>query len=730
MRVMLRWQPGSVGSTHLAYLNGHVGVINSWDSSSRRWQVGFETFDGHLDVAAEHLQVWAAEKASKASKPQEAASCEMCLGRFLESQVVMLPCPEKHGYCETCLRKWILTQLVPRCYKCLDELSVLALPQGASEPWCGLVTSEAQASAAYRIGKEDIEQLSCMCCFDVSCGARCVIIGYPGLVGERCVVGRVEKTKTRSFAVVYLSNGRRHEMDLGCLEVDDCLSSGRQARGETCPSKSERLGLGLSVASLGCACVVKQAMDEMFVEQLAMPFDWLVTRVEGVLYFFRHHFRDFTHYDDVQVVGEHGFTSFRSAYHAFPHHDLSTSTAREAFQRRAERMMDLVISCREASARPLLLVRVCARSEELDQSEELYHLLRLLGGQKVFLLVVITEQIQNLGAVQHIRLSNLILYVCKVGSADLVDAVRFGMDYVYMAVAFGRHTLDAAKAISPVSPVPDAATLRQMLKPHKHWLTRDRRGLSPTSDLEGCFETGPGRFFPGRFRGGGASPYYDQDLEKMVLSSTAADLASFLTGKSLQVNAWNSAGETVLWKAFQRGDLDILALLLLQAADPNASTGVRRAVAAEGSAGGAARRLLRLAAGQPMSLAKAYETLQEVSEPHRRLLCGRLGAFMPPEVFVAADGGGARASAVAQLLFAAPTVSAAKGVRGGYEALQELQRNAGKPLEARRQVLRQLLRSWHPDKHQSASLQQQEEANQIFCFIQKLRDVFLQPSPG
>lgn len=176
------------------------------------------------------------------------------------------------------------------------------------------------------------------------------------------------------------------------------------------------------------------------------------------------------------------------------------------------------------------------------------------------------------------------------------------MDYVYMAVAFGRHTLDAAKAISPVSPVPDAATLRQMLKPHKqlgqgmvgagtwprvlrryagsvrwdwhpshelkpcflimrkpcasispsgtkplpicfgrssgsllptsswctspssgssarahrksrHWLTRDRRGLSPTSDLEGCFETGPGRFFPGRFRGGGASPYYDQDLE-------------------------------------------------------------------------------------------------------------------------------------------------------------------------------------------------------------------------
>ena len=38
-----------------------------------------------------------------------------------------------------------------------------------------------------------------------------------------------------------------------------------------------------------------------FVEQLAMPFDWLVSRVEGVLYFFRHGFRDFTHYDDAQA---------------------------------------------------------------------------------------------------------------------------------------------------------------------------------------------------------------------------------------------------------------------------------------------------------------------------------------------------------------------------------------------------------------------------------------------
>ena len=33
-----------------------------------------------------------------------------------------------------------------------------------------------------------------------------------------------------------------------------------------------------------------------------------------------------------QVVGEHGYTSYRSAYHAFPHHDLSASGAKDAFR--------------------------------------------------------------------------------------------------------------------------------------------------------------------------------------------------------------------------------------------------------------------------------------------------------------------------------------------------------------------------------------------------------------
>lgn len=724
MRVMLRWRPGSVGATHLAYLNGHVGILNSWDGGSQRWQVGFESFDGHLDVSAENLQL-CSEK-PEGHMQREELQCEMCLGHFLEAQLMTLPCPDHHGYCQTCLRKWVLTQLVPRCYKCLDELGVLTLPQGATEPWCGVVTGEAEASSAYRISKEDVEQLQCICCFQVSCGARCVIIGYPGLVGERCTVGRVEKTKTSSFAVVYLSNGCRKELDLGCLVVDDCLSSGRQARGEACTSKTERLGLGLSVASLGCACVVKQAMDEMFVEQLAMPFDWLVSRVEGLIYFLRHGFRDFSHYDDVKVVGEHGYTSYRSAYHAFPHHDLSASGAKDAFARRGARLLELIRAGREGGSRPLLLIRVCARSEELEQSEELYHLLKLMGGQKLFLLVVITEQVQYLGAVQHIKHSNLILYVCKPGCSDLVDAVRFGMDYVYAAVSFGRHAVeDAAGRVSPASPVPEAQTLRQMLRAHRHWLTRDRRGLSPTSDIDGCFENGPGAFFPGRFKGSEASPYYSQQLEKLVLSASASDVMDFLTARpdAVDVNAWRGNGETVLFVAARQDDAAVLAALLLAAADPNCRARDGRRALQHGE-NRAVKALLRSAAGDSIRMTETVEALEAVPEPLRRQLCGLLGLFTAPELWAPGTAGASSPVASSAQLLWSPPLAQQFSACGATEALQVLQRGAGRALEERRQIFRRLLRSWHPDKHHAS--RDQSKANEIFCFIQKLRDVFLQ----
>ncbi|CAE7483464.1 desi2 [Symbiodinium natans] len=129
-------------------------------------------------------------------------------------------------------------QLVPRCYRCLDESGLVTMPQ-------------------------DIDRLECVCCFDARSGVRCIIIGIPGLLGERCVVGRVEQNQAESFAVVYDAKGLRRQVQVSCLAVDDCIFSGRTSRGDPCPFKGERVSLGLGLACLGCACVGKQAMDEL-----------------------------------------------------------------------------------------------------------------------------------------------------------------------------------------------------------------------------------------------------------------------------------------------------------------------------------------------------------------------------------------------------------------------------------------------------------------------------------
>ncbi|CAE7443523.1 desi2, partial [Symbiodinium necroappetens] len=256
-----------------------------------------------------------------------------------------------------------------------------------------------------------------------------------------------------------------------------------------------------------------------------------------------------------------------------------------------------------------LLIRVCARSEELDSSEELYAQLRLLGGQKVFLLVVITEQRRFLGAVQHLQLSNLIFYVCQEGSRDLTDAVRFGMDYSYAAVTFGQHSLEAAKTVSPLSPALQASSLRKSLdQSHRHWLKRDSRGLSPTSDINGCFEKGPDQFFPGRFHKTTAfepSPHYAQHLEMKVLHASGEELArlaaSLAQTPQLDVNAWDGQGETLLHKAARRGQPEILAPLLLMAADPNCRAKDGRCpldCIPKGPGGDLARSLLMMAGGE------------------------------------------------------------------------------------------------------------------------------------
>ncbi|CAE7483801.1 unnamed protein product [Symbiodinium natans] len=347
--------------------------------------------------------------------------------------------------------------------------------------------------------------------------------------------------------------------------------------------------------------------------------------------------------------------------------------------------------------------------------------------------VVITEQLRFLGAVQHLYLSNLVFYVCQEGCRDLTDAVRFGMDYSYAAVTFGHYSLDPAKRVSVLSPVTHATNLRKSLdQSHRHWLTRDVRGLSPTSDINGCFDKGPDQFFPGRFQKTGAlepSPYYLQHLEQKVLRADAEEIAAALSRASQpDLNAWDGRGETLLHKAATRGRPEVMAPLVLAAADANcrAKDG-RRPLdhVPRGPGNDLARALLMLAGGEDnVPLAEIMKVVEAVPEPWRRQLCSRFGLATVPDIWIAPATEG-RLAKSAQFLFAPSLDEEAAATPGAQEALAALRRGIRRPQEERRQLLRRLLREWHPDKFQTLSQEKQEHANTVFCFIQRFRAIFL-----
>jgi len=555
----------------------------------------------------------------------------------------------------------------------------------------------------------------------------------------------VTKHATGFSAMVYIQK-RNEDVELAimCMSVDDCLSAGRLAAGKPCPAKDGRFGKSLQVVSLGCACPVKQTMDELEVLQLAMPFDWLVTRVEGVLYFFRHQFRDFCHYDDKRIVGRHGFTSFRSAYHAFPHHDLQKGGASASFIRRGHRLYQLVRSAAEdAAARPVLLVRIVASTREIDRSEELYALLRLIGGQRIFLLLVVTEQTDPMirGAVQHAVHRNLIFWISDQGGMDFNDMMKFGMDYAYGIMFRGSVSMHkVARKVSRLSPIMSAAEMQKQMTFHANWLLRDANGLMPTSELTDTVGSNydyPHQFFPGKFnhrKHFQECPYFPRSLKDAIVKGKLDEVRKLVSASDIDFNAWDTKGETVLFRAAARGHLHIIALLLLAAADPNCrALAGQRAVdllpkvsTSNPEQVGAARTLLHACQGLDISSAELRRAIDAVPEPERRKLHGRLGVMTVPERAVQKARTTTVIPKAAQGLFTPHMMDDAEARGDDFvDALLCLRKEAGTDANRRRLVMRKLLRDWHPDKHQRSAPEMQEHAEAVFCYIQGLRGLFL-----
>eukprot|EP00929_Paragymnodinium_shiwhaense_P031659 TRINITY_DN17691_c0_g1_i1.p1 TRINITY_DN17691_c0_g1~~TRINITY_DN17691_c0_g1_i1.p1 ORF type:complete len:485 (+),score=100.30 TRINITY_DN17691_c0_g1_i1:163-1617(+) len=196
----------------------------------------------------------------------------------------------------------------------------------------------------------------------------------------------------------------------------------------------------LQVVSLGSYCGVKMSTRRLGLGEATLPFDWIRSRVEGIMYWLQNGFGTFFHVQrrlDVNHQG-HDATIFRSNVHSFWHDDIDDPKEREKLWRRVHRLE----SFGEGSGdmRPLLFVRVMAGTQELRQTEALHRCLKKKFGRfgrRVVLLLIIDDQ-PILGPCRVEQQPDLLLWFQPLFQGALQldepspfeDAVALGVRYV------------------------------------------------------------------------------------------------------------------------------------------------------------------------------------------------------------------------------------------------------------------------------------------------------------
>lgn len=170
----------------------------------------------------------------------------------------------------------------------------------------------------------------------------------------------------------------------------------------------------VQAVSLGGSCGPKISLRRLGLGEATMPFDWMRTRVQGLIQWLQKGFDDFLSTPQRIEVSyqDTSMTVYRSPTHSFWHDDLQDEACREKLKRRVDRFLALAASKEVASDdRDLLFVRGVAGSSELEYTEELFEALKQrFEGRRVWLLLVLEDQ-PILGPVLHSNHDRLILWV-------------------------------------------------------------------------------------------------------------------------------------------------------------------------------------------------------------------------------------------------------------------------------------------------------------------------------
>lgn len=223
----------------------------------------------------------------------------------------------------------------------------------------------------------------------------------------------------------------------------------------------------IPLVSLGCSCGPKLSFKSMGRGAETLPFDWVRTRVTGVLQFLSSRFEGFYDYDSsfevpVQMASgkQHMTTVFRGSRHSFWHDDPTSPAMHERYDRRIARFLQM-----DASSRPVLFVRTVATTDEIPKTDRLVAALKALFGEKVRLLLIIDFQDSaQAGAYTVSGLEeNLLLYYLDTANAESRSAPYCGAIRLGLHWAAGRH-------FQLLQVLPDLNRAHLDAKPHHHLL--------------------------------------------------------------------------------------------------------------------------------------------------------------------------------------------------------------------------------------------------------------------
>eukprot|EP00928_Gymnodinium_smaydae_P074368 TRINITY_DN57427_c0_g1_i1.p1 TRINITY_DN57427_c0_g1~~TRINITY_DN57427_c0_g1_i1.p1 ORF type:complete len:618 (+),score=152.36 TRINITY_DN57427_c0_g1_i1:68-1921(+) len=192
----------------------------------------------------------------------------------------------------------------------------------------------------------------------------------------------------------------------------------RMADGE---SRNDAATAAVRLVSLGCFCGTKLSFKKIGRGSETLPFDWIRTRLSGVLRYLREDFKGYYDFVTRRAVPDTGYmVMYRDYYHSFWHDDPTDPAMHERYTRRIERFGQ--INARDS---PVLFVRAAATTAEISGVGELLAELIDRFGAQASLLLILDCQNKARGPAHVKGMPNLLLFYLAPDAHDAQDGAPY-----------------------------------------------------------------------------------------------------------------------------------------------------------------------------------------------------------------------------------------------------------------------------------------------------------------